>query len=409
MSEPLRPQRNRIPALDIARAFALLGVVVMNMHDYRGPLAGAGVHPGKLDHVVEIVQTTLWEAKSACLLALLFGAGFAAILERARATGYGGWPVALRRIGFLGLLGVVHGTLLWHGDILTSYAILALVTLPIIVLANRRVILGAAAVAYAAGPIWTAIEVWRSDAAGRLARRHWWDRMYANADQAFAHGRWGAALLARVPLYKSITTQVVTRAAPLLLCMILLGAWAWKRGILRDPAQHRKLLYRLASIGLPAVLLAGLVLGILRDQFGGAHPRWIGAVYSMTLFMVFPLGAVGFLALVLLACRRAALARLLTPLAPLGRMALTCYLLQSVVATLFFNAYGLAHYGRVGSARGAGFAIAIWAAEVAMAWAWLRRFSFGPLEWLWRVAGYARLPTRAVVIADQPARSLDAA
>jgi uncharacterized protein len=100
--------------------------------------------------------------------------------------------------------------------------------------------------------------------------------------------------------------------------------------------------------------------------------------------------ALSYAAGLLLALRSPAATRAGAPFAAAGQMALTNYLAQSVVLSLLFYGYGLGLYGRLGSAAGAGIGLALYAAQVAFSCAWLRRYRFGPVEWLWRSLTYGR-------------------
>jgi uncharacterized protein len=83
--------------------------------------------------------------------------------------------------------------------------------------------------------------------------------------------------------------------------------------------------------------------------------------------------------------------RRLAPLAAVGRMALSNYLLQSLFCTLIFYGYGLALFGKVGPSLALLLTIIIWLIQVPLSVGWLRRFQFGPIEWLWRSLTYWRL------------------
>ena len=84
--------------------------------------------------------------------------------------------------------------------------------------------------------------------------------------------------------------------------------------------------------------------------------------------------------------------RVLGWLAPAGRMALTNYLLQSVVAAIAFHGYGFALWGQLGRAAQVALVFAVFAAQVVLSALWLSRFRFGPVEWLWRWLTYGTRP-----------------
>lgn len=116
--------------------------------------------------------------------------------------------------------------------------------------------------------------------------------------------------------------------------------------------------------------------------------------YDLLAFLGYALGglalALWYASAVVLLVERPAWRRRLAPLAAAGRMALTNYLLQSLVCTTLFYSYGLGLYGRVGPAGGLLLTLAIFGGQLAFSAWWLRRFRFGPVEWLWRTLTYGR-------------------
>jgi uncharacterized protein len=115
-------------------------------------------------------------------------------------------------------------------------------------------------------------------------------------------------------------------------------------------------------------------------------------------------GAVAYACVLLLLWQRPAGARLLRPLAATGRMGLTTYLTQSVVCTLLFYGYGLGLFGEVGFAGVLGISLVLYGCQMAGSTWWLKRFRFGPAEWLWRKLTYGEIaPMRLAVPNVQPA------
>jgi uncharacterized protein len=107
-----------------------------------------------------------------------------------------------------------------------------------------------------------------------------------------------------------------------------------------------------------------------------------------------PLLSLGYASGLALLSTRARWRGVLRPVGAAGRMALSNYLLQSLLCTTLFYGYGFGLLGQLGPAGGALLALAVWAASLAWSTLWLRRFSYGPAEWLWRTLTYgrARLP-----------------
>jgi uncharacterized protein len=100
--------------------------------------------------------------------------------------------------------------------------------------------------------------------------------------------------------------------------------------------------------------------------------------------------AFGYGAAVLVGFERPRIARVLALLAPLGRMALTNYLTQSIVLGAIFYGYGLGLFGRLGEARAAEIGVTLYLVQAVVSALWLRRYRFGPVEWLWRSFTYRK-------------------
>jgi uncharacterized protein len=160
---------------------------------------------------------------------------------------------------------------------------------------------------------------------------------------------------------------VLPQTAGLMLC----GAAAWRAGILREPDRYRRQL-RDAAIGAGAL---GAAFTLTGDYYQAGIP--LACCYA---------------ACVLLWLTPARAAGIAAPFAALGRLAFTNYLAQSVILGLIFYGYGLGLFARLSPAAAAAIGIALYIAQLAFSMAWLRRFRFGPAEWLWRSLTYGRLP-----------------
>ncbi len=176
---------------------------------------------------------------------------------------------------------------------------------------------------------------------------------------------------------------------------LLLGLALWRAGILRDPAAATARIRR----WVPWLLTLALVTGVLHlgarpvFDFILAHGGWSKAlVYPLALSQVygFQLMALAYGALVLLGWPRPGWNRVLRAFAPVGRMALTNYLMQSLVMTAIYNGWGLGLYGKVGPAANLAICVFFFSIQVVVSRWWLDRFCFGPAEWLWRCMSYAR-------------------
>ncbi|HWS79051.1 MAG TPA: DUF418 domain-containing protein, partial [Thermomonas sp.] len=178
--------------------------------------------------------------------------------------------------------------------------------------------------------------------------------------------------------------------AIILLGVFLLGAWFIRSGVMAAPAAHLKLFRQMAWIGIPlgvglSVIAASIALTHVRGQNDGQFQLAMG----LSLVGSLP-ASIGYLAAVVLLFHGRWQAWL-AYLAPVGRMALTHYLLQSALGTFFFYGYGLGYWG-MPRAQQLAYVLVVFALQVWLSRWWLARFRFGPLEWLWRWATYGRRP-----------------
>ena len=176
----------------------------------------------------------------------------------------------------------------------------------------------------------------------------------------------------------------------IVLGMFLLGAWFIRSGVMAHPERHLSLFRKLTWICLPVGLGLSLVsAGIATTHVRGVNDGEYQLAIGLMMLGNLPacLGYVG--ALVLLWHGRAR--ALLAPLAPAGRMALTYYVSQSIIGSLFFYGYGLAHWG-MGRAWQLVFVLVIFGLQLLFSRWWLARFRYGPMEWLWRWATYGHRP-----------------
>lgn len=395
----LQPVRSseRIDLLDTLRGVALLGILLMNIEGFAGPLdlSLTGIDPRwqGLDYWADAWTYVFVQGKFYPLFSLLFGMGFAVMLQRAEAAGRALEPVYLRRSAGLAVIGLCHGVLLWSGDILLWYAVLSLLLLAFAPLPQRWLpVLGVASyLASGALILGLGVMVWlAAQADGGLA-----EAMQAGAAaavekveqqrQAFGDGTYLQAVVQR-GRDVLVNAQGLMLVGPQVLGMFLLGSWFVRSGVIQHPAQHRRLFAWLRWGAWPAGLAVMLAsVWVLPWMAPGRFDLTMAVAFSLAALAGL-LMALGYLAWF------SAWARWLRWAAPAGRMALTNYLLQSVVCTAIFYGYGFGLFEQVGRAGQLALAVAVFAVQVAVSHWWLRRFQFGPVEWVWRAATYGRWP-----------------
>ena len=184
-------------------------------------------------------------------------------------------------------------------------------------------------------------------------------------------------------------------SATVLIAMFLLGTWFVRSGVMENTAAHLKFFRKLAWIALPL----GIGLGLLGSLIAVTHipgEQHDGFMFASGLKMLGNLPAcVGYVGLVVLMLHSKTAFSKINVLAPVGRMALTNYLTQSLIGTFYFYGYGLGHWG-MGRAAQVAFVVIVFALQVIFSHWWLARFRYGPMEWVWRAFTYGKTPTMRI-------------
>jgi uncharacterized protein len=403
--------RARIESLDVLRGFALLGILLMNIEGMAGPLMASmtGVDPTLTgaDRVVDTLVYLFVQGKFYPLFSLLFGMGFAVMLVRAREAGTAFPRTYLRRVLALMAIGLAHGLLVWSGDILLTYALLALPLLlffrntpePRLATWGIVLMLFPCALALGGGAIGSAMLASPHSApefmeamASQSAQMAEWNEAQR---QAYGSGTYIEAVVQRAT---DVGTMLgfVLMFGTFILGLFLLGAWLLRSGAMAEPERHARLHARLRWLALPLGLAMTLLSWWLEPtmDFGRMDIR---STTAQSLQMVGgALMALGYLAWIVRALQGSAVAGPLRWLAPAGRMALTNYLLQSLVMTWIFFGYGLGYFEQLPRAWQPALVLAFFVLQVLVSHWWMARFRFGPAEWLWRWATYGNRPPMQV-------------
>lgn len=406
---PVAPAE-RIGTLDALRGFALLGILLMNIEGFVGPLYGTidGLNPRLTgaDRIADGLIYFFVQGKFFTLFSLLFGMGFTVMSQRAAAAGRPFAGIYWRRGLVLLAIGLAHALLIWSGDILVTYALMSFLLLAFRD-ASGRTLLVVAVLAFLAplgltmlyGAVGSLMQ-----ATPELAAR--WEQVLAGQNQmlaamtegqrqAYGAGSFAEATVQRAKDFGMALMNLMT-LGPLVFAMFLLGAWFVKSGAIAAPARFPRLFAGLRWITLPlgtALMLVSFLLQPTLDQTD------IDLRFS-TAFSLGMLGSalmcLGYAGWLVRGLQSPTLAQPLQWLAPAGRMALTNYLGQSLICTLIFYGYGLGYFERLPRAWQVPFALALFALQVLWSRWWLRHFRFGPAEWLWRTLTYLKpQPMRA--------------
>ncbi len=397
---PTRP-RDRIEVLDILRGFALFGILLVNMRVFSGPgELSTQLFTGSADRVASGLIEFFAQQKFLSLFTFLFGLGFALQMGRAKARGARFAPIYCRRLLGLLLIGVLHGFFLADVDTLQAYVLVGFLLLffrhrsPRTILITAFVCLlipiGRDAVElklreiHLANPQ-AAEEMRREDADRAAARRA---RL-----EAYAKGTYGEIVVHRAKFWKRVYFSLDFYPSWLgeEFVMFLLGLYVGRRRIFENLSVHlpfiRKILWWVLGLGLLCTAVS-YAMSQLTDP---ALPYLTRPLGSLLWAVGAPALSFFYASILLLLAQRQIWKPRLYPLATAGRMALTNYLLQSVICTTIFYSYGLGLYGQVGPAAGVSLTVLIFVTQIMLSVWWMRRFRFGPVEWLWRTLTYGKL------------------
>jgi uncharacterized protein len=177
---------------------------------------------------------------------------------------------------------------------------------------------------------------------------------------------------------------------PRILGIFLFGLWVWREGIVRDLPSRTNILRRCQKHGLWVAVLFNAIAVALSEIFhpDPMTPSVLGLMIVLAVSIGLPAGSLFYASTLALLWQTVNWRARLRPFAAVGRMALSNYLLQSLVCTTLFYSWGFRLYGRVGPLMGFIPTIVIYSAQVALSVWWLRHFTSGPMEWLWRRLTY---------------------
>jgi uncharacterized protein len=299
----------------------------------------------------------------------------------------------------LALFGLIHGLLIWAGDILLTYAICGAILL---LFRNRqqKTLLWWAGSLFAL-PIVVNIVLlglwfWRHPA-WMLQKPPDTKKLYEIIN-IYAHGSVKQMLVQN--WHGWLHSLPALGFAIYAISLFSLGMWVWRAGIVQNLENYKPILKKICAwcipIGLVVNFYVATVFALVLPGHISYYAWAAGAIWFLGAHIL-SAGYISGLALVFLDPNKR---RFLKPFAAVGRMALTDYLMQSIVMTLFFYHYTTGLYGRVGPAIGLGITVVFFAMQVAFSNWWLKSHRFGPMEWLWRGMTYGKFPSMSK---DEPA------
>lgn len=389
-------------SLDVLRGLGVMGILAVNavafalpMEVYMAPNLSPFPMTGAEGDAWWVVQT-FFHFKFVTLFSMLFGVSL--LLVGGERSDKPRGALLRRRLGWLALFGLIHGLLIWYGDILLLYAVtgfgvllfrswkprtLFIVSITIILLGSAMAVLPIMALDFAPPEIRAEVikEMTKGNPADIAAT-------IASVKSGLA-GAMSVNFKAWTFLQSASLLVVIWRTGALM----MLGMALYKSGFLtgRAPTWVYALLVAFGAVGL-------WVTGVESREkliIGFAQPRSSGALQIGFEFLTLPI-TLGYASLAILLLKLDLFRKLLNPLARLGQMAFTNYLTQSIImTTIFWSGRGLGLFGELDRVQLWMCVIAIWVLQLIWSPLWLARFKMGPLEWLWRRLSYGKGLERA--------------
>ncbi|MBB6453002.1 uncharacterized protein HNQ94_001450 [Salirhabdus euzebyi] len=374
-------ESRRLPWIDAARGIALLGILMVNVPAFHAPFflyGGEEVYwDSSLDSTIRVIIDIFFQASFYTLFSFLFGFGLQMMFERLSEADKRVTLILQRRLTVLLFFGFLHAFLLWHGDILLSYGaigflmffffrrkaktlvlwFIGLLVIPGILLTSYLYSFKDLLGGMNRAAIMEAQFRYKSDSILDVWKQNYADWMYTNGGMAFLF---------------------LTMA---LLPMFLIGAVFMKNKWLHDVQKHQKLLRVIlfTSFTFFLVFKAGPYmfnnpawLGFLQDHVGGAASS-IFYVVAITLLY-----------------QTAFAKKLLSYFTYIGKMSLTNYISQSIICFFLFYGPGFNLYGEIQPLGSVIIVLSIFSFQVVVSKWWLSKYSFGPLEWVWRSLTYGK-------------------
>ncbi|WP_093059611.1 DUF418 domain-containing protein [Psychrobacillus sp. OK028] len=377
--------KERIISIDVMRGLALLGIFVVNMLFFHTPYIYINPYTwyqNPSDYETFKMIDLFVQGSVYPLFSMLFGYGLAMQFMKAEANGSNFSKFAVRRLFVLLLIGCIHAFLIWAGDILITYALAGFVLLLMIRLKPIWLFLISIFLFLIPNGLLSGLLYLGSKVSPNDMIIYTGIQEIEASILAYGQGSWMDIFWQRLDdwLYMNGNGAMFLLMFITIVPFLLLGAAAakWK---LIERARELKAFWIVTvvvafAVGtsikwIPYVKEADALTMYIQDTFGG------------------PLQAIAYAGVIAIICTIPIGAKILSPISKVGRMSMTIYLMQSIIATTIFYAYGFGLYGKIDITTGTWMAVGIYALQIVFAEIWFMKYKQGPVELLWRKLTYS--------------------
>ena len=389
----------RIQVLDVLRGFALAGILVINAMSIMAVEGSTPAFTVDLSVPERLLQDLILffiESKFFTLFSLLFGIGFAIQIQSAERQGTAFLPRISRRMIGLLVFGLLHIALLWDGDILVIYAITGCVLIAfrntVVSRLKKWVISLLAVPGVLVLFVFVATLLFRLDPEGASALGASDSEIakeFANlgATQQLLDSNFVEAIGIRVASYLDLAGLLFSRV-PTVLAMFLIGLYLGRSNFVRELPSKVETLKKFRFWGL-TIGFALMALILAATKFLPATSALVAIIEDQ--YLAGPILCLGFASAMALAYLRKPNRMLFSGFAIVGRMALTNYLAQSLVLTCLAYGWGFGLAGSLDGFQVLAISLVLFLAQIACSALWMKRFEYGPLEWVWRCITYWKI------------------
>ncbi len=391
---------SRIPLVDGLRGFALLGIILAHYGGWHSGWSlpqevSAKYQSDTLSQIIWTFDGIFVTGKFFAFFSFLFGVSFGLMLLRTAET-KGTFLLRFAwRLAILGVIGLLHH-LHWRGDILGIYAIAGFGLLLFTNVSNHVIlIVGILLVLNIPARFQDTYMALNQIDTGAL-----WGNIFDEIGnkrylQLIREGHYLPFVADNLAAFsKKMQFQLLSGRIYITFGFFLLGFWFAKKQLLQNFEKHRPFFKKLLIYTLSIVVV--LVVVAVGLQLSGAFnnntppPLWLNFLFS-TLYdllnasmVLFYVAGMSFL------LSKKSWHNVLESMAVIGKMALTSYLTQTLLAWFIFFGFGFDLLGRVSPAVGYLIGIGVFSAQIVFSKFWLKRFYYGPVEWAWRSLTYLK-------------------
>lgn len=401
------PQSKRIVDLDILRGIALFGILVVNLqlfaHPFFNIVSDAGLYQEWYNQAAASFVHVFFEGKFITLFSFLFGIGFYIFAQRLKLKEMSFFPVFLRRMGLLLIIGLLHAWLLWAGDILVFYAIGGVLLMLFFkrkdktIKAWMGILVGGMILMFTVLALLVMFAMNIPDVAEEMNVQFIqqgieYEQLAQRGYEVHETGSFTEIMAYRSKERGFVWLgQLFSQAGmAYILAIFLFGLYIGRKGILDNPQAFRDYFIGNWKRNVLIGLLFSIFYAITYNYMDPIFFDYWYLLHTVSFYIGTPLLCFGYVGFILKMLQKAGESSWLSQFAPVGRMALTNYLMQSVICTTIFYGYGFGLFGKLTPMIVVPVAIVIFAFQVWFSRWYFTRFKMGPMERLWRMGTYLK-------------------